>query len=75
MASVLEPEARERLARIALVKPGRAEQIEGTLIRLAQSGQLRGKVSEQELLDLLDRFSSAEQEAGGNKIKVSLQVP
>lgn len=43
------------MARIALVSPDRARQIEAILLRMAQTGQLRGRVSEQQLIDLLDQ--------------------
>ncbi|EGN96193.1 hypothetical protein SERLA73DRAFT_141465, partial [Serpula lacrymans var. lacrymans S7.3] len=44
MATVLDTAARERLSRIALVSPERSRQIEAVLLRMAQSGQLRGRV-------------------------------
>jgi hypothetical protein len=43
------------VSRIALVSPERARQIEGILARLAQSGQLRGRVTENQLIDLLEQ--------------------
>ena len=46
ISQILLPEARERLARIQLVRPQRATQISGMIIRMAQSGQIRGRVSE-----------------------------
>lgn len=45
------------VSRIALVSPERSKQIETILIRMAQSGQLRGRVSEAQLIDLLDQAS------------------
>ncbi|VDB99111.1 unnamed protein product [Peniophora sp. CBMAI 1063] len=59
LATVLEPAARERLARIALVAPDRSRQIEGILARMAQTGQLRGRVSEAQLIDLLQQAEDA----------------
>ena len=46
---------------IALVKPERAEQIEGMLIQMAQSGQIRGKIEEAQLVDLLGQISQKTQ--------------
>ena len=49
------------VARIALVSSDRARQVEGLLMRMAQTGQLRGRVSEEQLIELLDqvcRYSS-----------------
>ncbi|KAI0003399.1 PDCD5-related protein, partial [Russula compacta] len=55
LATALEPAARERLSRIALVSPTRSNQIESILLRMAQTGQLQGRVSEQQLIDLLEQ--------------------
>ncbi|EIM90284.1 DNA-binding TFAR19-like protein [Stereum hirsutum FP-91666 SS1] len=60
LATVLEPAARERLSRISLVSPERSRQIEGILLRMAQSGQLRGRVSENQLIDLLEQAEEAQ---------------
>ncbi|CAK7270282.1 hypothetical protein SEPCBS119000_004009 [Sporothrix epigloea] len=57
---ILEPDAADRLARIRLVKHERASAVEDRLLMLAQSGQLRGKVSEDQLKDMLQRLSAAE---------------
>ncbi|KAB8236805.1 hypothetical protein ETB97_011314 [Aspergillus alliaceus] len=51
---ILEPEAADRLGRIRLVKESRAADIESRLIMLAQTGQLRQKVSEDQLKQLLN---------------------
>ncbi|RKF65198.1 Programmed cell death protein 5 [Erysiphe neolycopersici] len=53
LAQILEPEAADRLGRVRLVKESRAQEIENRLITLAQSGQLRSKVTEQQLKELL----------------------
>ncbi|EJD46066.1 DNA-binding TFAR19-related protein [Auricularia subglabra TFB-10046 SS5] len=55
LATVLDSAARERLARIALVSPQRSSQIEAILVRMAQTGQLRGRVSEEGLIGLLEQ--------------------
>lgn len=54
---ILEPEAVDRLNRIRLVKESRAADIESRLIMLAQTGQLRQKVTEEQLKDLLNAIS------------------
>ena len=46
---------------IALVKPERAERVEGMLIQMAQTGQINGKVGEAQLVDLLEKISSHSQ--------------
>lgn len=43
---------------IALVKPERAQQVEGMLIQMAQTGQLTGKLGEAELVGLLEKISN-----------------
>ncbi|KAK0530816.1 hypothetical protein OC834_003172 [Tilletia horrida] len=65
LSTVLEPEARERLSRIALVKPGKARAIQDMLIRMAQTGQIRSKVNEAQLIDLLDQVDRADQQRNG----------
>ena len=44
MRNILSPEGRQRLENIRMVKPQFAEQIEGQLIQLFQSGRLRGAI-------------------------------
>jgi programmed cell death protein 5 len=43
------------VSRIALVSPDRSKQIESVLLRMAQSGQLRGQVTEKQLIELLEQ--------------------
>jgi len=43
------------VARIALVSPARSQQIEGILLRMAQTGQLRGRVTEDVLIGILEQ--------------------
>jgi programmed cell death protein 5 len=51
---ILHPEAADRLGRIRLVKEDRATEIENRLIMLAQTGQIRQKVTEEQLKELLN---------------------
>jgi programmed cell death protein 5 len=44
LSQILEQGARARLNSIALVKPDKAKSVEMMLIRMAQSGQISGKV-------------------------------
>ena len=62
------PEAADRLGRIRLVKEERATDIENRLIMLAQTGQLRSKVTEEQLKELLNAMSDNKEE---EKIVVS----
>lgn len=65
---ILEPEAADRLGRIRLVKESRAVDVENRLIMLARSGQLRQKVTEEQLKELLNAVSETKEE---QKIVVS----
>ncbi|GAQ04794.1 uncharacterized protein C23C4.09c [Aspergillus lentulus] len=54
---ILEPEAADRLGRIRLVKESRAIDVENRLIMLAQTGQIRQKVTEEQLKELLNAIA------------------
>ncbi|KAI1261665.1 double-stranded DNA-binding domain-containing protein [Xylariaceae sp. FL1019] len=64
---ILHPEAADRLGRIRLVKESRANDIENRLITLARTGQLRSKVTETQLKELLAAVAENQEE---EKIKV-----
>lgn len=64
----MQPEASERLGRIRLVKEQRAAEVEGRLIMMAQTGQLRQKVTEDQLKELLNAVADTREE---EKIVVS----
>ena len=64
LAQILEPEAADRLGRIRLVKESRATDVENRLIMLARSGQLRQKVTETQLKDMLASLSEHEKQSG-----------
>lgn len=59
---ILEPEAADRLGRIRLVKESRAADVENRLIMLARSGQLRQKVTEEQLKELLNAVAEKKEE-------------
>ncbi|PHT55742.1 hypothetical protein CQW23_04228, partial [Capsicum baccatum] len=58
LTQLLTPEARARVARIALVKPDKARGVEDVIIRAAQYGQITEKVSEQKLIELLEQINT-----------------
>ncbi|KAL3520174.1 hypothetical protein ACH5RR_018323 [Cinchona calisaya] len=58
LSQILTSEARERLARIALVKPEKARGVEDVILRTAQMGQITEKVSEDKLISLLEQINT-----------------
>ena len=62
LAQILLPDAADRLGRIRLVKESRATEVENRLIMLARSGQLRAKVTEEQLKELLEAVAEAKEE-------------
>ncbi|MCJ1367688.1 hypothetical protein MMC16_006822 [Acarospora aff. strigata] len=59
LSQILLPAAHDRLNRIRLVNAPRATSIEDRLITLAQTGQLRQKVTEEQLKELLGAVKEA----------------
>ena len=59
---ILEPEARERLARLKLAHPEIAEAVENQLIALAQAGRIRQKISDEVLVSILKQISARRRE-------------
>ena len=55
LRTVLTPGARERLGRIKVARPEVAESIENQLIMVAQSGQLKNKINDEQLRMLLKK--------------------
>ncbi|KAH7078607.1 PDCD5-related protein [Paraphoma chrysanthemicola] len=53
LSQILTPDASDRLGRIRLVKESRATDIENRLIMLARTGQIRQKVTEEQLKEIL----------------------
>ncbi|KAJ1946209.1 hypothetical protein FBU59_002086 [Linderina macrospora] len=58
LSQILTNEARERIGRIALVRPERATAIEGMLVRMAKMGQIRKKVTEDDLKGMLEELNA-----------------
>ncbi|KAG8849818.1 hypothetical protein FRB96_000641 [Tulasnella sp. 330] len=67
LATVLDSGARERLSRIALVNSSLSSQMEGILLRMAQTGQLRQRVTEEQLIGLLEQASEAQGKSNTKK--------
>ncbi|KAK9809799.1 hypothetical protein WJX73_007795 [Symbiochloris irregularis] len=71
LARVLQPSARERLARIALVKPDKARGVESMILQMAQKGALTERVSEERLIAILEQVN--EQTGASTKSRVTIQ--
>jgi len=56
LRQILTTEARERLGRIKVARPDVAENIENQLILFAQSGQLKNKINDEQLRELLSKL-------------------
>jgi len=57
MIQILTPEAKNRLANLKLTKPEFVDQIELQLIQLVQSGQVKSKITDEQLKALLQRLT------------------
>ncbi|KAK4495467.1 hypothetical protein PRZ48_013798 [Zasmidium cellare] len=67
LSQILEPLAADRLGRIRMVNAQRAEDVENRLIMLARSGQLRARVSEEQLKEILGAVAKQQEESSGGK--------
>ncbi|PNW75854.1 hypothetical protein CHLRE_12g557800v5 [Chlamydomonas reinhardtii] len=70
LAACMTNEARERLSRIAIVKPEKARGIENMILAAAQRGALGAKVTEERLVELLEQINERE---GASKPKITIQ--
>lgn len=62
------------VARIALVRPERERSLQELLVRMARSGQLRGRVTDEQLLSLLDQVAASESARTGASVKNKITV-
>mmetsp|Transcript_10587 Transcript_10587/g.25327 ORF Transcript_10587/g.25327 Transcript_10587/m.25327 type:complete len:134 (-) Transcript_10587:24-425(-) len=70
LVSVLDASARERLSRIAIVKPDKARAIENQLIQMAQRGMVRSKIDEKQLIGMLEGI---DKKADGERTKITFK--
>jgi len=56
LRKILTNEARERLGRVKIARPDQAENVENQLIMFAQSGQLKSKINDEQLRELLSKL-------------------
>lgn len=67
----------DTVSRIALVRPERARSLEQLIVRMARSGQIRGRVNDEQLLSLLDQVARAEEggsSGGGSSSRSKITV-
>jgi programmed cell death protein 5 len=58
LKSILTPEARSRLMNIKMARPEFAAQVETLLIQLAQSGQVKQRITDAQLKEILRRLTA-----------------
>jgi programmed cell death protein 5 len=64
LRQIMTPEARERLARIRLVKPEFVEQLEFQLIQAAQTGRMKLPITDEHLKELLTKLQTQQRGIG-----------
>ncbi|MFO8133422.1 MAG: DNA-binding protein [Thermoplasmatota archaeon] len=57
MRQILTPKARERLGRIRVAQPRRAEMMENQLIRLYQMGRIQEKLDDEQFQEVIKRLT------------------
>ncbi len=57
LSRILTPEAKERLARVKMVKPELASALENYLIALYQAGRISGRIDDSTLKEILRKLS------------------
>ncbi|XP_052871731.1 programmed cell death protein 5 [Anopheles cruzii] len=57
LAQLLDQDARARLNTLKLSKPEKAQMVEGMIIRMAQMGQIGGKLDDANLVKLLESLN------------------
>ncbi|EGW33984.1 uncharacterized protein SPAPADRAFT_59393 [Spathaspora passalidarum NRRL Y-27907] len=68
LARVLDTHARERLNRVKMVRPDRAQAVEQYILKLYSMGQLQRKLGEDEVVEILDGISRDSSQKAQTKI-------
>ena len=72
LSSLLTPEAKERLARVSMVRPDNARAVENHIINLARQRKLQDRVDETVLVAMLEQVSDQAKEFNGGVKKVTI---
>jgi len=71
---ILDSAASDRLKRLNLVRKEKARSVEDSLIKAAMSGQLKNKISDEQLIAMLEQIGGGDSaEGGGGKKAVKIQ--
>ncbi|EQD31393.1 MAG: DNA-binding protein [Thermoplasmataceae archaeon] len=62
LRQILDPEARERLSNVRLVKPELAENVESQLIQLHGMGRINRVITDSEIRDILSKMTETKRE-------------
>ncbi|KAI5954594.1 hypothetical protein KGF54_002369 [Candida jiufengensis] len=68
LSRVLETGARERLSRVRIVRPDRAQAVESYILKLYSMGQINQKLNEKDIVEILDGISRDSQQKQTSKI-------
>lgn len=75
LEQALTSDALARLGRIKLVKPAKVKQLEKTLVSMAMSGKLPGRINEGKLIEMLERGNNkpSGQQSGASSGGINIQ--
>jgi len=62
LRQILDPEARERLANVRLVRPDIADSVENQLVQLYTMGRINRIITDQEIKQILSRMTETKRE-------------
>lgn len=57
LTQILDKSALARLSNLSVAKPDKGKAVENLIVQMARSGQIRGKMSDDDLRNLLDRMA------------------
>ncbi|VDM97676.1 unnamed protein product [Thelazia callipaeda] len=62
LSQILDQDAMSRLSSLSAVKPEKAKMVENMIIQMRRNGQIAGKITDETLKQLLNRFSEHERQ-------------